>query len=76
MAKYKIEHDRIQCIGCGTCVALCPDIWVMRKDGKAGLVGAEENPELEEVVIDESKIKKAREVEESCPVKAVKIKEL
>jgi ferredoxin len=76
MTKFKITQDRIECIGCGSCAAMCPDIWVMRSDGKAGLVGAKEDPEIEEIIIDESKIQKAREVEESCPVNAAKIKEV
>jgi ferredoxin len=74
--KFKVTQDRIQCIGCGSCAAMCPDIWVMRADGKAGLVGAKEDPELEEIVIDETKIEKAREVEKACPVDAAKIEEV
>jgi ferredoxin len=76
MVKYKIEQDRVQCIGCGSCAAMCPEVWVMRSDGKAGLVGAKEDPELETIIIDEIKVKKAREVEEACPVDAAKITEV
>jgi ferredoxin len=74
--KYKVIQDRIECIGCGSCAAMCPEIWVMRADGKAGLVGAKEDPELEEIIINESLVQKAKEVEESCPVKAAKITEV
>jgi len=30
-----IEHDRVNCIGCGACAAVCPDNWEMAKDGKS-----------------------------------------
>ncbi len=32
---FKITQDRKKCIGCGACVSVCPDNWVMAKDGKA-----------------------------------------
>ena len=35
MAKVKIAHDREKCIGCGACVAACPDNWEMGDDGKS-----------------------------------------
>jgi len=76
MVKFKIIHDRVQCIGCGSCAAMCPDIWVMRSDGKAGLIGAKEDPELEELIVDEVKAKKAQEVDKACPVDAVKVEEV
>ena len=35
--KYKIEHDRPECIGCGSCVSICSGFWEMNKDGKSDL---------------------------------------
>lgn len=35
MTKYKISQDHKKCIGCGTCVGLCPTNWEMGNDGKA-----------------------------------------
>lgn len=35
MAKYKIEHDRDGCIGCGACVSACGANWAMKDDGKS-----------------------------------------
>lgn len=32
---YKIKQDREKCIGCGACVAVCPDNWEMSDDGKS-----------------------------------------
>lgn len=35
MAKYKIEQDHDGCIGCGACVAVCPENWEMKDDNKS-----------------------------------------
>lgn len=37
MAKYKIEHDRPNCIGCGACAAVFDTNWFMEEDGKSNL---------------------------------------
>ena len=36
MSKPKIDFDL--CTGCGTCEALCPDIFQLRDDGKAYVI--------------------------------------
>ena len=41
----KIIHEREKCIGCGSCVALCPKFWEMEEDGKSSLKGGKQNPE-------------------------------
>ena len=38
----KIIQQRDKCIGCGTCVAVCPDFWQMGSDGKSNLKGAKD----------------------------------
>ena len=32
--KYKIEHNRPDCIGCAACAAVAPNHWEMNEDGK------------------------------------------
>ena len=37
-----LTHFRANCIGCGSCVELCPEHWVISKsDGKATLKGSQ-----------------------------------
>ncbi len=37
---YEVQHDRENCIGCGTCVEVCPEFWKMDEDGKSQLLNA------------------------------------
>lgn len=61
MVKYKIEQDVDTCIGCGACVAVCPDNWVMEAD-KA-------KPKKKEV----SELGCNQEAADGCPVECIKI---
>lgn len=54
---YKIKQEHEKCIGCGTCVALCPENWEMRDDGKAW----PKKTELDEVGCNQ-------QAADSCPV--------
>lgn len=60
---FKIFLDKEKCIGCGTCVAVCPANFEMDDDGKAMVV----NQEIENLGCN-------RSAEENCPVKAIEIK--
>lgn len=31
----KIKHEREKCIGCGACVSICPENWIMASDNKS-----------------------------------------
>lgn len=60
--KYKIIQEREKCIGCGTCVALCPDNWEMKSDNKASL----KKTEVEDIGCNQR-------AADSCPVQCIKI---
>jgi len=53
--------DKQKCIGCGACVALCPEVFEMGSDGKASVKG----------VIKPSKLTQAKTAAENCPVGAI-----
>ena len=57
----KIKVDQEKCIGCGTCVALASDFFLLDDAGKAKII---KQPEKEEEEINTAI--------ESCPVKAIK----
>ncbi len=56
----KVSVDKETCIGCGSCEAICPEVFEL-KDGKA-------YPKLKETDKD-----CAKEAEEACPVDAISI---
>lgn len=51
------------CLGCGTCIALCPAVFELREDGKAKV-------KLENLDTEELK-NKIEEAIEACPVSAI-----
>ncbi len=56
----KIEVNKDLCIGCGACMAICPETFEMDSDGLAKAVNNEINDEV-------------KTAEESCPTNAIKI---
>ncbi len=71
----KVIHQKERCIGCGSCVALCPKLFEMGEDGKAHLKGSKEDKEgnwIKEITPKEEKC--AKEAAAACPVECIKIK--
>ena len=75
--KYKLEHDRPNCIGCGACVAVAPDFWEMNDDGKADIKKGKNRPDgWQERDIDEKDFQENKDAAESCPVNVIHLKRL
>ena len=55
--------DRSDCIGCGACADLCPDVFRMADDDLAEVHGE----------ISESDVDAAKEAESSCPVSVITV---
>lgn len=60
----KAYVDKDACISCGLCPSICPEVFEMEDDGKAGVVTDE---------VPESQKDSAKEAEESCPVNAISV---
>jgi ferredoxin len=61
-----VSINRETCIGCGACVATCPDNFEMDDENKAIVKATSVNGELE---------KCSKEAAESCPVDCIILKD-
>ena len=68
MPKIKQEHQK--CIGCGSCVALCPKYWQMAEDGKSKPVGKDSDLEGN-YEFETTELGCNRQAAESCPVNCI-----
>ncbi len=75
MAKYKLQHNKPECIGCGACAAVAPDFWVMNEaDNKTDIILCKTLPNgWEEREIDEKDFAINKDAAESCPVNVIHI---
>ena len=66
----KVSIDPSKCIACGSCVAICPEVFEMKEDGtvdvKAEFKGKDVPKELE------TKVKEAHDI---CPATAIVIED-
>ena len=70
----KVIQQRDKCIGCGTCVAVCPDFWEMGADGKSTLKGARDIGENRfELEVQDTACNK--DAAASCPVQVIIVEE-
>lgn len=69
----KIILNKEKCIDCGSCVAVCPDLFEIGKDSKTHLKGVQENDQKEEVEVDN--LGCGKEAVDICAVQAIEIKE-
>lgn len=69
----KVILKRKQCIGCGSCAAVCPNFFEMSDDGLSHLKDSKKEGEEELREIEKNKIGCAKEAAEVCPVQAIEI---
>ena len=79
MAKFKVEHHKEICIGCGACAAINPTDWVMEGDKSHLIESNKENGEhgvQEFKIVDDSKMKQNQEAADACPVPCIFVKKI
>ena len=74
MAKFVVQHDRPNCIGCAACEAVAPDFWEMHADGKSDIKNCKKlDNGWEELEIEEKDFAANKEAADSCPVNVIHI---
>lgn len=75
MAKFILEHDRPNCIGCAACVAVNPKNWKMCDDNKTDIIEGKHRPDgWQELEIAETEFEANKEAAEACPVNVIHLK--
>ena len=69
MTKIIQKHE--ECIGCGSCVALCPKFWEMKGDGKAYLKGGKKNSQTGDYELEVKKVECNKDAADGCPVQII-----
>jgi len=73
--KYKIEHDRENCMACGACVAIAPKFWQLSKDdGKADVINSIKTDDgYKHLDIEDKDFSINKEAADLCPVNVIHI---
>lgn len=70
----KIIFNREECIGCGSCMALCPLFWDMEDDMKATLKNSKLNVDNKfELDVSEDNKQCNKDAVDCCPVQIIQI---
>lgn len=66
----KVSIDQSLCITCGSCVAICPEVFEMKEDGTVDVKSEWKGKEIPAELQD-----KVREAHDLCPVTAIVIED-
>ncbi len=70
----KVVQKNSECIGCGTCAALCPKFWEMKDDGKAYPKGGQKNPETGEYELEIEETGCNKDAADACPIQIISLR--
>ena len=77
---FMITVDKETCIGCGSCVALCPDVFQLDQNSKAEVISsasakasADAEALADKPADKQDNIECAKNAAESCPVQAIRV---
>jgi len=68
----KVSIDREECIGCGVCEALCPQVFKLLEDGKSGIFEKYRKGNLGKGEVGEDLSSCVENARDSCPVEVIK----
>jgi len=67
----KVHIDHTKCSACGTCVAICPEVFEMKDDGTVDVKAEYQGVEI----TDSELIEKVKQASMSCPSMAIVVEE-
>lgn len=67
----KVKINKEKCVMCGSCVAVCPEVFEMKDDGTVDVKTEYQNVEIK----DDMLIEKVKQAQMSCPTSAIEIEE-
>jgi ferredoxin len=77
MGKFKLEHIRSECIGCGVCAAVAEEFWTMDEgSGEKSDIKHEKKPTnkadgSQELMLEEKNVQINKDAAEACPVNCI-----
>lgn len=63
--KVKIDHEK--CIMCGSCVALCPEVFEMKDDGTVDVKDEYKDVDIQDPIL----VEKVKQAQAACPTTAI-----
>ena len=69
---YEIEVDQSTCIGCGTCQAVCSNVFELNDENKSQIVDEYRTDESNKGAVTED-ISCVKDAEDRCPVNAITV---
>jgi ferredoxin len=67
----KVHIDKEKCAACGSCVAICPEVFEMKDDGSVDVKDEYKGKNIEDINIQE----KVKEAASACPSVAIVVEE-
>ena len=67
----KIILEKLKCIGCGACQAVCQKYFEIGEDGKSHIIGTDSGSEKEELEVEKTEC--AQQAKEGCPAECIHI---
>ena len=62
----KVKVDKNKCLGCGTCIAIAPEVFELGEDGKSKVKEEADLQKNKELI---------KQTKDSCPTQAIEIEE-
>ncbi|MHA1238866.1 MAG: ferredoxin [Candidatus Odinarchaeia archaeon] len=77
MAKYQVKVDKDACTACGSCYALCPDVYEEDDEGKSRIVEKfRKTGDDYSGIIEDDLYTCAKDAADTCPVNAITVEEI